>query len=469
MPDPSSPGSGVPPPPGPPVPDDAGPACPAPPVPAPRPPRRLPGRVAWALVALLAALLVGIAVRRVITDNSDFDGFHRAGEAVLAGQDIYGDKAVRRYLPCFPLFLAPLALLPLPWAAGVWALLSLAACAGTLRELALLLGIGPRTVRALWGTAILTSPFWVDGLVMGQVNPLLVYLMTLGIRWAAQNRCGSAGAILGVAVALKLTPALVVFLALWRMRMRLVVAAGGTLLLIAGALPAAVWGPGRTAELYRMWAGEALVGGVGGEDAAAGRSLRFNNQSIPAWTTRLLTPVDAGTRKRRFTVNVAALDAETAGWVARALLAALAGATLWAWGRPGRRLSPAAAPVAAAPSKAAPDARSVVLPAAGASAAWLGEASLAMAGTVLLSPIAWTSHFQAMALPVAILCRAAADPADPARAAARAGLSALALSLAGLASPVTRALGCPLLGCLAVWAATALWLRRAAPPATLRP
>lgn len=389
----------------------------------------------YALLAALAVAVGIVAVRRVtVSDNSDFDGFHRAGAAVWAGADPHADKAVRRYLPCFPLLMAPLGALPLGVAAAGWYLLNAAACWGTWRELERLLGAGQG--RALALAAVLGAPFWIDGLVMGQVNPVLVYLMTRAFGLLAAGRDGAAGAWLGLAVALKVTPALLVFHAAWRLRWRAVGAALAVLVALAVLAPAAVWGPARTAEIYRGWADEALLGGVAGEDAATGRSVRFNNQSIPAWTARLLTDAEAGTRSGRFSVNVAALSPDAARAVALGLLAVLGLGLLAAWGKPG----PAAC-------------RAATLP---------GEGALAIGGTVLFSPIAWTSHFQAMVPVLALLARRALGADSAGRRAARIALVVLAVTLVGLASRWTRALGCPLLGALAAWGIAAELHRRGA-------
>ncbi len=434
-------------------------------------------------VPVLFALLLGVlAVRRAaVTDNSDFDGFHRSGAAVLAGEDPTSDKAVRRYLPCFPLMMAPLGALPLPVAAAMWYVLGAASCWGTWRELGRLLGSGRG--RALALTAGLTAPFWIDGLVMGQVNPLLVWAMTRALRCLAEGKDAAAGALLGFASALKVTPALLVVYAAWRLRGRAVGAAAAVFLLLAALAPAAAWGPARTLEMYRSWVDEALVGGVAGGDAESGRSVRYNNQSVQAWCARLLTDVDAGTRKGRFSVNLAALDPATARGTARAILAGLVLALLAAWGRPGRapaRGTRSEAPVAAAgeppaggdrsplpalptgPDAADPERKIASAPEASrlaAERALTAEGALAVAGTVLLSPIAWTSHFQALAPAVALLARRALAP-GPGCTAARVALAILAATLLGMASPWSRAVGCPLVGAVAAWLVAAALHRR---------
>jgi alpha-1,2-mannosyltransferase len=138
----------------------------------------------------------------VIRTPGDFGYNYQAAAALLRGESPFRPDFA--YPGIVPLLLAPLARLPIEPARIVWYLLSQAALIGAalclFRPLggdgAALIALG-----ALWSAAG-TVP---ENLALGQMNPILLLLIALAMRWIL-SAPGRAGAALGAAAALKVWP-----------------------------------------------------------------------------------------------------------------------------------------------------------------------------------------------------------------------------------------------------------------------
>jgi len=192
-------------------------------------PRGLRGRRRWGAGAFASLALLYLAIQVVLpavhltSTPGDFGNYYRAGAALLAGESPFG-VAKFNYPPLLAFLVAPLALLPLATARWVWFLLSQLCLLGAAwltwdwlvgegrtRE-----GGGPEAERgtaksaagvvlAVWALAG-TVP---ENLVLGQINPLLLLLLAGALRaWHRQTNHGPAraGALIGIAAALKLWP-----------------------------------------------------------------------------------------------------------------------------------------------------------------------------------------------------------------------------------------------------------------------
>ena len=180
-----------------------------------------PAFVAQAGLVGSALAVYALVLVQGATHHQDLDAYLTAGRAILDGQPLYApflhhpfpDAALRPayiYPPAFALLVAPLALLPDAAANVVWLLIGLAALSAAI-------GITLRWLRPpAWAvTAMLVAtltfyPLWVDA-VQGQANLLVLLLVTIGIAGIVQGK-PRFGMALGAAVALKLTP---VILLVW--------------------------------------------------------------------------------------------------------------------------------------------------------------------------------------------------------------------------------------------------------------
>lgn len=192
-----------------------------------------------ARIVLVAAALVllGLFSWRASQkrNTGDLAIYYEAGQRLRAGHDLYHERETDQpehhtgyiYLPPFAVAFAPLSALPFPLARGLWFLVC-ALFAARAFQLALRLierAWPPPDRRALalalaLGAVISLRAVWND-LGHGQVN-LLVIALTLEAVWAAEGRRDRlAGALFGVAVVLKVVPALLLVPYLLARRWRL--------------------------------------------------------------------------------------------------------------------------------------------------------------------------------------------------------------------------------------------------------
>jgi hypothetical protein len=165
--------------------------------------------------------------------------FVRAGERFARGLDLYtpGDEAPYRYAPGVAALFAPLAALPFPVAKAAWIFASAAMAFGA----ALLVDarLGRRSALAVPVAWLCLSQPLAQELAHGQVD-LLVLLLAL-VAFAAEDRERdlAAGALVLVAAALKVAPALLAAAWLVRGRWRpLLGCCVGALALVLVAVPA---------------------------------------------------------------------------------------------------------------------------------------------------------------------------------------------------------------------------------------
>jgi hypothetical protein len=147
---------------------------------------------------------VVLPARYLPATAGDFGNYYRAGAAVLAGKSPFNVPGFD-YPPLLAFLAAPLALLPLEAARWIWFLGSEACLLGAAWLTWRWLGgdrVAGGAVLAVWCLAG-TVP---ENLVLGQVNPLLLVL-TAGALYSWDRRPGAAGALIGIATALKLWPA----------------------------------------------------------------------------------------------------------------------------------------------------------------------------------------------------------------------------------------------------------------------
>ncbi|MGE0710085.1 MAG: glycosyltransferase family 87 protein [Planctomycetota bacterium] len=372
-------------------------------------------RAPLVLAALLLALGLGLRAAGRPNDG-DLVVYYRVCPRVQAGLDLYhlreGPDPTRPtayiYPPPFALAFAPLCALPFPLLRGLWCALGVLAA---FRAAWLAVDLLPRPPSAL--AVALGLGFWLryawSDLNHGQVNLLVAWLTLEGIAAVERAGVGAApgsaqrgelqrgellgGALLAAAVALKLTPGLVVAHYLLRGRRRVVAAAGATLAALL-LLPALVLGWGRNLDYLARFALEVTPWN------ARYHAFVGNNAALPGLAARLLAgSADAGQTPRPLLL---ALPPE------RALLLA-------------RALSLGAFALALALAQRARGVRAL---------------ALVTAAIPLVSPIAWKPHLVTLILPGAV---AGALLLRPGRHRAPLALALLAVGLAGR-GPLGRAL-----------------------------
>jgi alpha-1,2-mannosyltransferase len=362
----------------------------------------------FVILAIVVALASGIYFARQSGTNplkyeNDFNVFYFAASELLDGRDPYQESlhAWTPYLypPVLAELMMPLALLPLPVAAYVWFLISLSAAVLAARMSAALAGsrcdeeaitlpaapARPASHGVRRFVALITDPaaqrsfiavlvavlllrFILDNFKLGQVNLIITALAVAHVYCYATNRRRLSVAVLALAVAIKLTPALLLayHLAKRRWRYATVCAACAGLLMAASFLP---FGARATATFGVFF--KRTVRNQQGFDLAYG-----GNQSLRGFVARLSETSNAAEHPQVSDTSSADSVREPSNALTLALAAILlVGALL-----------------------AAAVARSE-----------MAAAAPFFCCMVMLSPLSWKAHFTILMLPAAFIIRCALD------------------------------------------------------------
>ena len=195
--------------------------------------------VGWLVLVAVTIAVAAVAVRAFGFDptapGSDAWNYLAAGERLNAGHPLYALSVGDRNVPLAPPYWSvpllapppiavlwrPLALLGEP-AMGLWAGAGLVA---TVTTAAALLAGGGLIAAAI--VAVMSAALALQAL-SGNVNGLL--FLALVLVWVGRNRAPLVGALLGIAIAVKLTPAILV---VWLVTARRWRAVGATMVALA--------------------------------------------------------------------------------------------------------------------------------------------------------------------------------------------------------------------------------------------
>lgn len=197
--------------------------------PAPRTASVRPAFIAQASLIGTVLAIYGLVLIQAGFRHQDLGAYLAAGHTLLAGQPLYAaflhhpfpDPTLRPayiYPPGFALLIAPLALLPVELAGAIWLVICQACLAAALITVARWLRPPAWAITAMIVATATFYPLWIDA-VQGQANLIVVFLVTVGLRGVIRGDAKFA-ATLGVAAALKLTPALLLVWLLVERRFR---------------------------------------------------------------------------------------------------------------------------------------------------------------------------------------------------------------------------------------------------------
>lgn len=203
--------------------------------------------IAWAILYLRLGYFDVLEVLRARSTN-DYGSFHAAAVAIREGLDPYSlddlQQAARiAKLPeVHPYFYPPLLaelLLPATWLSAfsarlVWMALTVAAFLGLVALLER--WVGERSKPATTALLVATCALWPlrSTQMMAQVNGIVLLLLALW--WCGRERSPWAGAVLGLAAAIKMSPFLLVLVPLSQRRWReAFIVAGSAAALVLGS------------------------------------------------------------------------------------------------------------------------------------------------------------------------------------------------------------------------------------------
>lgn len=211
------------------------------------------------LISFAVVLFTTVYLVRIQEDMVDFEVNYRAGERIVAGETLYrtaDGHFMFKYFPFAALLYVPLTALPLEAAKAIWYLLSVVATVAMFLLAKRIVSGG--AARSRWVVAIpalVLAKFCFRELKLGQINTLVtlvLLMMVVCLMASARHRDTRAGALWGLATALK--PYGFVFFPYfvvtrnWR-----ALVGGGGVLAAAFALPALFYGLEYNLEVHRDW------------------------------------------------------------------------------------------------------------------------------------------------------------------------------------------------------------------------
>ncbi|HSS79530.1 MAG TPA: glycosyltransferase family 87 protein, partial [Thermoanaerobaculia bacterium] len=165
----------------------------------------------WTFYALFAGLAgvflyfsLWLPLSVLARNDADFRHYYAAAASLLAGRSPYELKGFD-YPPLTPLIVLPVAWLPFPEARVVWLIANWLCLAAAGFLLVRILGNDRKAllmVAALWAL----SGTVAENMVLGQVNPILLFLVVLAWWGVKRDRFGVVAGAIGLATALKLWP-----------------------------------------------------------------------------------------------------------------------------------------------------------------------------------------------------------------------------------------------------------------------
>lgn len=215
-------------------------------------------RLAIAFFALFLAAFLAVRVVHSNDAPNEFLRAHHAGRLVMhgLGPELYtGDRPFGDPPPAAVL-LTGLGALPLRIAEIVWTWAAAFAFLGLLAVCRAFTRRYGASAAVTWITGLLVLRFGWDSLNLGSAHALVVLAATAGIWLAETDRPARGGLLTALAAVTKVWPLVLVAVYLVRGRWRALGWSLAGLVLLAGVLPAAVFGPSRAIELYRTHATE---------------------------------------------------------------------------------------------------------------------------------------------------------------------------------------------------------------------
>jgi len=278
--------------------------------------------VCWGLFTfILFAASVPYAVK-ASEQASAFVRWHNQIQKLAAASDIYLEHNYPNP-PMMALLLYPLTLLPPVAGALCWYFLKVGMGLLAIVWSCRLVQDRDGAAFSLWalGAILLLAlrPFLGD-LSHGNVNLFILFLVMAALHGYRRNWDFSAGLLLALAVACKVTPALFLPYFLWKRAWKLLAGSIVGLLLFVLVVPGLFLGTARNTQLLHSWTEQMVRPFV-----ASGQVLytEHNNQSLPATVMRLMTASPSFSEwdgERRAPVsyhNILDLDATTASWLVK--------------------------------------------------------------------------------------------------------------------------------------------------------
>lgn len=259
------------------------------------------------IIAIIVAGLIGIGINAGYraTRNTDFNDYYDAAKAFRSGKLVFEIRGYK-YPQFFAIIFSPFTFLPPFPSAIIWYVMNIffLACSIVLSVKIVnndyknggnILYIIP---------PFITSLFWIDNLMLGQVNILILFLICTTFYLFKIRKDYLAGIFLACSISIKITPALFFLYFLYKKQYKIIAGVVLGLIIFLIIFPSIFLGFERNTAELKGWSDKVLVPFI-----SEGKvTLRFNNQSLPAALNRFLREVNAGKSDNPLYVNILDLD-----------------------------------------------------------------------------------------------------------------------------------------------------------------
>ncbi len=283
------------------------------------------------LILLILTLWITTVYRATRGHGSQFDDFTEFSEDLLFNKVnvyevyVFNTTSIGKYPPFFALvyaLLVPMSLL-LGASAWFWAnlLLIYFSALAIARASWMFSGKNEETTPVnLWlAPLVLIATNIITNIETSQVNIFILSLVSFSLYFFAKNKDAMAGVLLGIAVAVKITPALFVVYFAYKRSWKIVFWSGATVLVCWGIIMVPLLGYSRYGEIMISWL-SILTGYVEGGTIKEGLSgFRHTNQSLDAFFFRTFTKVEANGGFENFYINLLNLPLSAAAWIVKGL------------------------------------------------------------------------------------------------------------------------------------------------------
>lgn len=271
-------------------------------------PRAVRGLCALAFAAIGVWLLID-GYGHVLRQTPDFEYFYKAGAWFLnhggldPGYDQLEDGSLEArgtiewYLPFVSRLMTVIAWLPFWAAGGIWVLMNVAMALGIARLIGRrMMGLPP----ADWPVTqivpfLLLAAYWAVEFKLNQINTLTLMLLVASFVQWQDGRKFLSGFWLGLAVLIKLTPALVALWFVLKRQYATAATAAATFLLAGPVADAIVFGPSDAYHHYVGWAHRAVHTGSHRGLILAQNETDWRNQGSGVVLCRWLHPTNWST------------------------------------------------------------------------------------------------------------------------------------------------------------------------------
>src|SRR3989338_2836764 len=259
------------------------------------------------IIILIVAGLIGIGINAGYraTKNTDFNDYYDAAKAFRSGKWIFEIRGYK-YPQFFAIIFSAFTFIPPFPSAIIWYVLNIFFLAwSVILSVKIVNNDFKRKKNILYVIPLLiTSLFWIDNLMLGQVNILILLLVCTTFYLFKIRKDCLAGIFLACSISIKITPALFILYFIYKKQYKIIAGVVLGLIIFLIIFPSLFLGFEKNTAELKGWSKKMLIPFI-----SEGKvKQRFNNQSLPAALNRFLRKVNAGKTSNPIYVNFVDLE-----------------------------------------------------------------------------------------------------------------------------------------------------------------